>query len=78
MKQLEKVLDENDDQGKGIGLSPEGLEEWKQITKNITLRDDKGKVMKIKGSGNFWEDISPATTYVRPVGDALLNKTVQK
>jgi hypothetical protein len=30
--------------GKGIGLSPEGLEEWKQITKNITLRDNKGKI----------------------------------
>jgi len=64
--------------GKGIGLSPEGLEEWKQITKNITLRDNKGKVMKIKGSGNFWGDIEPATTYLRPAGDALLDKTVEK
>ena len=64
--------------GKGIGLSPEGLEEWKQITKNITLRDNKGKVMKIKGSGNFWGDIEPATTYLRPTGDALLDKTVEK
>ena len=64
--------------GKGIGLSPEGLQEWKQITKNITLRDDNGKLMKMKGTGNFWEDIQPMTTYTRPVGDALLNKTVEK
>ena len=112
--------------GKGIGLSPEGLEEWKQITKNITLRDNKGKVMKVKGSGiledlqknyidpyqpeikygidyaknrfpdaygpvrnvirgdvlkgrgNFWGDIEPATTYLRPAGDALLDKKVEK
>jgi hypothetical protein len=112
--------------GKGIGLSPEGLEEWKQITKNITLRDNKGKVMKVKGSGiledlqknyidpyqpeikygidfaknrfpdaygpvrtairgnmlrgmgDFWGDIEPATTYLRPAGDALLDKTVEK
>ena len=48
------------------------------MTKNITLRDDKGKVMKLRGSGNFWQDIEPMTTYTRPVGDALLNKTVEK
>ena len=33
---------------------------------------------KMKGMGNFWEDISPATTYLRPAGDALLDKTVEK
>ena len=32
----------------------------------------------MKGSGNFWEDIAPATTYLRPVGDALVDKTVEK
>jgi len=32
----------------------------------------------MKGKGNFWEDISPATTYLRPAGDALLDKTVEK
>jgi hypothetical protein len=32
----------------------------------------------LKGRGNFWEDISPATTYLRPAGDALLDKTVEK
>ena len=40
--------------------------------------DEYGAVMKLRGSGNFWEDISPATTYVRPVGDALLDTTVEK
>jgi hypothetical protein len=33
---------------------------------------------KMKGMGNFWEDIAPATTYLRPVGDALVDKTVEK
>jgi hypothetical protein len=33
---------------------------------------------KMKGKGNFWEDIEPATTYLRPVGDALIDKTVEK
>jgi hypothetical protein len=32
----------------------------------------------MKGKGNFWEDIAPATTYLRPVGDALVDKTVEK
>jgi len=35
-------------------------------------------VAGMKGKGNFWEDIEPATTYLRPVGDALVDKTVEK
>jgi hypothetical protein len=40
--------------------------------------EGRGKARKMKGKGNFWEDISPMTTYLRPVGDALLDKTVEK
>jgi hypothetical protein len=32
----------------------------------------------LKGRGNFWNDIQPMTTYLRPAGDALLDKTVEK
>ena len=32
----------------------------------------------LRGMGNFWGDIEPATTYLRPAGDALLDKTVEK
>jgi hypothetical protein len=35
-------------------------------------------VAGMKGKGNFWEDVAPATTYLRPVGDALVDKTVEK
>jgi len=42
------------------------------------LHKKKRRSRKMKGKGNFWEDISPATTYLRPAGDALLDKTVEK
>jgi len=32
----------------------------------------------MRGRGNFWDDIQPATTYLRPTGDALQAKTIEK
>ena len=32
----------------------------------------------MKGRGNFWEDIKPATKYLQPVGDAMMKKAIEK
>ena len=32
----------------------------------------------MRGRGNFWEDIKPATKYLQPVGDAMMKKAIEK
>ena len=32
----------------------------------------------LKGRGNFWEDIKPATKYLQPLGDAMMKKAIEK
>ena len=76
LKKVEKAALKRGSKRKGL------LEDVEKIKYGIDYAKNRYpseyEAIKMKGMGNFWNNIQPATTYLRPVGDALLNKTVEK